>query len=626
MKRANYAGRLVWFTIIVVIGTIALGLIPPFQLFGMKTERVDILADLRPEPMVEEAYEYEADMERHQAELAQIEALKEEVDTLPIYRLGIEPTATESRRHTVALRQPDAERSLIAIEDFYADSLDNTFNDFIDKLLLGEEVRIAFMGDSFIEGDILTSDLREQLQSLFGGRGVGFVHCDIPFSTARRTVERRVSGWSAYSVMKPRNNPSEINEQFFISGYLAKGGPGATAHWTTTDVFEHLDSCSRARVLFISRDSSRIELTINEDEEQRHEIAVTGNILPQQILIEAPVEKLTLRVLEGTISCYGASFEGYDGVILDNLSMRSNSGHAIFGTSTMVNRQLDTLLGYDLVVLQYGLNIMQPGQRHFTAYRNKLCEIIRYAQSSFPNAAIVVLGVSDRWVMNEETNSYQPIGSVDAMASYQRAAADSCCVAFWNTAEAMALYGGMSGFVSNGWAARDYTHINFRGGSHIADELAHAIHVKAYERLSNGEFVGRPTHIQPLERISSNAVTIHWDVEAPHIIEGDSLQSNIEGLVIQETELLNPSDSTTLDAALIDPTIAAEPTTLATEGESTAIEDSEQTTLFEESDNNVDDEGAQIDVPADEQTDEGADEQTDEQVDEGESDEPTTIE
>lgn len=547
MKRSNYVNRLVWFTLSVVIGTIALGLIPPFELFGMHVEHVDILADLRPEPVVEEAHEYEADLERHQAELAQMEAMKEEVDTLPIYRLDIESTPTEHLRHNLPLRQPDAERKLIPIEDFYSDSLTNTFTDFIDKLLSGEEVRVAFMGDSFIEGDILTSDLREQLQSLFGGRGVGFVHCDIPFTTARRTIGRRVSGWTAYSVMKPRNNPAEINEQFFISGYLAKGGPGATARWATTEEFEHLDSCSRARVLFISRDSSRVELTLNDDAEQRHELSITGNILPQQILIEAPVESLSIKVLEGSISCYGASLEGDGGVIVDNLSMRSNSGHAIFGTSTMVNRQLDTLLGYDLVVLQYGLNIMQPGQRHFTAYRNKLCEIIRYAQSSFPNAAILVLGVSDRWVKNEETDVYEPIGSVDAMTEYQRAAADSCRVAFWSTAEAMTLYGGMPGFVSNGWAARDYTHINFRGGSHIAEELAHAIHTKAYERLTNGEFIGRPTPIVPLERISIDSESLHWGVESPRIVESDTIVSHIDSLATETLDVEYPSDSTLLD-------------------------------------------------------------------------------
>lgn len=520
MKRPNYCNRLVWFTLCVIIGTIGLGFIPSFNLCGMATERVDILSELRPRVAAVESHEYEIDMERHEAELAQMEAIKEEIDTLPIYKFTFDQHAEAERaaRH-IAMSEPDSTRCVIPIEDFYADSMAVNFAAFISKMVRGEDVRIAFMGDSFVEGDILTSDLREGLQQLFGGRGVGFVHCDIPFTTARRTINRRVSGWSAYSVMTPRNNPAAINEQFFISGYLAKGGRGATARWATTDAFEHIDSCTRARILFISRDSSRLEVMLNDDETQTHEFDVAGNILPQQILIEAPVEALRLKVLEGEITCYGTSLEGNGGVIVDNLSMRSNSGHAIFGTSTMVNRQIDTMLGYDLVVLQYGLNIMQPGQRRFTTYHTKLCEIIDYVRSNFPNAAILVLGVSDRWVRNEESGHYEPIGSVDALTSYQRAAADSCNVAFWNTSEAMALHGGMPGFVRNGWAANDYTHINFAGGRRVAAELTFALHTYAYNLMMSGRVHQESAAtIARYEPIHSNYSAISWGIQAPRAI------------------------------------------------------------------------------------------------------------
>ena len=37
------------------------------------------------------------------------------------------------------------------------------------------QVRIAVFGDSFIEADILTADLRNMLQDKYGGCGVGFV-------------------------------------------------------------------------------------------------------------------------------------------------------------------------------------------------------------------------------------------------------------------------------------------------------------------------------------------------------------------------------------------------------------------------------------------------------------------
>ena len=253
-------------------------------------------------------------------------------------------------------------------------------------MALGKGLRIAFMGDSFIEGDILTSDLRAELQELFGGRGVGFVACDIPFATVRKSVKRSSSGWSAYSVMKPKSAPQDVADKFFVSGYLAKGGAGATTRWSATNAFETLDSCSRARVLLYSKDTSLVRVAINDS--IVNEVEIAGDERVREIYVEAPlVEAVTLTVLDGEVLCYGASMEGDGGVVVDNFSVRSNNGHAIFGTGATVNRQIDEFLGYDLVVLQYGLNIMQQGQRKYSNYRQQLCNMIAYAERCFPNAS-----------------------------------------------------------------------------------------------------------------------------------------------------------------------------------------------------------------------------------------------
>ncbi|MBO5330767.1 MAG: hypothetical protein J6A72_00065 [Alistipes sp.] len=57
----------------------------------------------------------------------------------------------------------------------------------------------------------------------------------------------------------------------------------------------------------------------------------------------------------------------------------------------------------------------------------------------------------------------------------QREAAEKCSVAFWNTYEAMQRLGGMTAFVENGWAGKDYTHINYAGGREIARQLYYAL-------------------------------------------------------------------------------------------------------------------------------------------------------
>jgi hypothetical protein len=69
--------------------------------------------------------------------------------------------------------------------------------------------------------------------------------------------------------------------------------------------------------------------------------------------------------------------------------------------------------------------------------------------------------------------------AVDLTAS-QREAAEKCGASFWNTYEAMQRMGGMTRFVENGWAGKDYTHINYGGGRQIAGALFRALYADLY--------------------------------------------------------------------------------------------------------------------------------------------------
>ena len=486
MKNSNANIRIASFTLLVILGLVGLGFMPSFKIFGMDLERIDILSELRAEESIEEAANsHIADFELLDMQLEAAEVIDTLPEPIPVRYEWVVSSAPRCNRTN--LRSEDirpTSSSIVDFEDF--DTLAVTrFDQFIEKLANGEDVRIAFMGDSFVEGDIVTCDLREELQSRFGGRGAGFIPADIPFATVRKSIKRTSTNWKTYSVMKSKEAPEAVRERLFISGYLAEGGAGATTRWQSTNSHASLDSCTQARILLISRDTSRVEVVLGDT--LRNEFMIAGDERVREIFVEGAVDDIRMRVVEGSVMCYGASLEGNGGVTVDNFSVRSNNGHAIFGTSATVNRQIDEFVGYDLVVLQYGLNIMQQGQRVYAKYRDQVRDMIAYAERCFPNAAILVVGVSDRWVKNAETNAYEPIGSVDALTKYQRAAADSCNVVFWETARVMQNLGGMPAFVSNGWAAKDYTHINYAGGKRIANALTEAICQRVYTLLYEQE-------------------------------------------------------------------------------------------------------------------------------------------
>ena len=184
-----------------------------------------------------------------------------------------------------------------------------------------------------------------------------------------------------------------------------------------------------ARLLFISREPSRLELTLNDSLHRTFDIPASEAL--RQIVVRAPVASLALRVVRGGagFTGYGVQFEDAAGVTVDNYSIRSNNGQALFGTNPSVNAQIDAFAEYDLVILQYGLNIMQEGVTNYSAYAARVEKMIAFVRSCFPEAAVLVLSTSDRSVKSD--TGFAPMSSAPAMVDWQRRAARATGAAFW---------------------------------------------------------------------------------------------------------------------------------------------------------------------------------------------------
>lgn len=367
-KDYSHRGWIAALALIAVLG--AVSFIPPQSLGGVKLRRANILSDIlsfedaaaeAAEPALFDEDDFHVDM----AQVARrIEAERIEADTAP---RPVQTTFEWLLRQDSSGRRavvPDTVRlnpALVAIEQFApADS--GRLRAFYDTLLYARRpVRIAVLGDSFIEGDILTADLREKLQQAYGGGGAGFAPMASPLTAFRRTIKTQSKGWTAYNIMQRKAAPQNLRGHFFVSGWVCQPSEGASTRWENTDYRQRLDSCTAARVFFISPGDSRIELTLNDS--LRREFEVEGAAAVRQVTVTAPhIRSLAFKVNSGTEGFigYGAVFEA-DGVVVDNYSVRSNNGQAMFWTNPSVNAQINAHAGYDLVILQYGLNIMQTG-------------------------------------------------------------------------------------------------------------------------------------------------------------------------------------------------------------------------------------------------------------------------
>lgn len=481
----NYIHRTWQAAAALIAVLVAVSFIPPQEVLGVKLRRANILSDLITfdDAALTEKESSEQQLFDEEEFRIDLEAVVEQIaaDTLPPEA----PTSYEwiLPSDTLPWRavQPDVTRRIgtepVAIEDFSDSGL---FAAFCDTLLTARRpVRIAFLGDSFVEGDILTADLREALQQHYGNRpsgGAGFAPMASPLTGFRRTIKTQSKGWTAYNIMQRKSAPEHLRSNFYISGWVCQPTAGASTRWENTDYRRHLDSCTTARVFFLSPHGSEIEVMLNDT--LRHRFAVEGAAAVRQIVVTAPhVHSLTFKVLSGTEGFigYGAIFEGR-GVVVDNYSVRSNNGQAMFWTNPSVNAQIHAMLGYDLVILQYGLNIMQAGIMNYTTYASQIEKMVAFVRQCFPGAAVLVLGVSDRSVKTDQ--GFEPMDAIPYMADYQRQAARRSGTAFWPVCDAMRAQGGMAEFVKRGWAGKDFTHINYAGGQRVAWALADALNAE----------------------------------------------------------------------------------------------------------------------------------------------------
>ena len=76
--------------------------------------------------------------------------------------------------------------------------------------------------------------------------------------------------------------------------------------------------------------------------------------------------------------------------------MRGSSGQQ-FGHIPMSGlRDYNRLRTYDLIILQYGLNVAFEKGVNYTYYKKAMIPVVERIKKAFPNAAVLIIGVGDR--------------------------------------------------------------------------------------------------------------------------------------------------------------------------------------------------------------------------------------
>ncbi|MCR4613213.1 MAG: hypothetical protein K5778_04350 [Bacteroidaceae bacterium] len=412
---------------------------------------------------------------------------------------------------------------MVPIEDFASTDGSVRMMDFFYKALRESKnrpVRIAYFGDSFVEGDILTSELRDLFQTRFGGKGVGWVDMQSIVAGFRTTVIHSASGWADHNA----NDRSGYNASLagLAGRYYVPAATGMTTLKCQKNFYpQHLASVDEATVYFTDGGSLSLTASLNggETETLRGSSAMPANPEPVYVTQLVPTDSVDefgdtvmkeVRVkqevaapasdggsgsgvqaetLRGNISSitvrahgsgrlYGIALDGTQGVTVDNFAMRSGNGWFLKSLPMETLRQFNALRPYDLIILHYGLNVANKKSKDYTYYTRQMDESIQHLKAAFPTASILVVSVSDRGQKGTDGLMHTMPGVVELM-QFQRKMASDNHVAFWNLYEAMGGDGSIARMKEEKQANLDYTHINFNGGKALAKIL--------YDVLINGK-------------------------------------------------------------------------------------------------------------------------------------------
>lgn len=389
-----------------------------------------------------------------------------------------EPSEDAARKTLVVKVKPQQDFELYKqgnlITNFYKNDsavLPN-FLEKLQKLKNGEKIkiRIAYFGDSMIEGDLLTQTLRKALQNEYGGSGVGYIPIYSNVSSFRQTASCKASGWDDV------NFKTKDARNLYFSGHKFFGkGSGTYTDKTIKD------SVAQIQKSIIYGKCDHSNLYVNGEN-----LNLTGeDLVNRKVLSNDNSHSVSIKSTGVSGPLYGVSFESESGIFVDNFSFRGITGVELKKLDEDFIKSIQKTNHYDLIVFQYGVNLLfRPNDTDYSHYVKMMSPVLKKFKQSIPDAEFLIVSSADRaFRYNDEYKS--AIGLPNLLESQAKLALDNG-FAFYNQ---FATMGGTNSIVK--WATenpplanKDYVHPNAKGADILGEKLFEAIQ-KEYKKYNN---------------------------------------------------------------------------------------------------------------------------------------------
>lgn len=347
-------------------------------------------------------------------------------------------------------------------------------------------VRIIHYGDSQLEEDRITSTIREDLQTLFGGAGPGMIPAvaTIPAMTYSHSavgdLERKVVFGDSTTIAShnrygPLGQVGELNGAATISFRKREN---------KKEDFPHIEGFREVRLL-VGRESPKFSASLSyeakimpEEGEKpvRKKFNAEAPIIEKKNRLtiyrwplEHPSMGATLRV-RGRAEIYGISADGEFGVAVDNVAMRGSSGTVFHKMDKELLKSSYEALSVKLLILEYGGNLvpgMNPSREEWS--RKIVTRQIHLLQEIYPDADIVFIGPAD--MCKQIDGKWRSYPGLQMTIDLLKSIAKENGLAYWDMHRVM---GGSLSMIS--WVKQnpplgsaDYVHFTRAGASHMGN-------------------------------------------------------------------------------------------------------------------------------------------------------------
>ncbi len=442
---------------------------PREVLLAERVEKVDI------SDILSLTTDEDAELELDGATIDSLAHLAHTEDTIPSDVLRFDPSRIPPLEERIILHYPDAGKAVL-----------QPFFDALTKAPEGSKpIRIMHYGDSQLEGDRITSYIRNKLQVQFGGHGPGLV--SIADIVPNFSVERVISdNWKRYSVMNRRDSSLTHDRYGAISSFSRfteilpdSVAVDSTQSTGTITLRPMARSYARARSwntcrLYYGWHRSPLTLTLSRNGEPfRTEVVPAGNRLHiSEWRLPATSDEVTIT-LTGADSpdVFGVSLEGRSGVAMDNIAARGGAGYEFRKVDQALSKAMYTDLNVKLLILQYGGNVLpniKSADEAVQYGRFFGAQIARF-KKMLPGVCVIVIGPSDMSIKEGEYYVTRPFLE-DVRDAMKENSLNQGAV-FWDMYTAMGGRGSMASWVEADppLAATDYTHFSPAGSKKVGE-------------------------------------------------------------------------------------------------------------------------------------------------------------